>query len=195
MGADSDMAIVEGLKAGGGQRRIFEGNLYKSFFYFIRQGVRKYGISEEDASSAYSDTIISVINNIIKGSFEGRSALKSYGYKIFSNKCVDLLRKDTTNKGKVNQAIPIDSLVFELPDQARTAIQQLLMKEERNYLMERLIALGEKCRQILLFFEDGYSDKDIAGFMEYNSADVVKTSRLRCLEKLKKKVNIEQTVK
>jgi len=152
-------------------------------------------MTEEDAASAYSDTIISIIDNIVKGSFEGRSALKSYCYKIFSNKCVDLLRKDATNKRKVNQAMPIDSLVYELPDQARTAVQQILMKEERQYLMQKLIALGEKCRQVLLFFEDGYSDKDIAGFMEYNSADVVKTSRLRCLERLKKKVNVEQILR
>lgn len=195
MGADSDMAILEGLKAGGGQRRIFERDLYKTFFYFIHQGVKKYGMAEEDAASAYSDTIISIIDNIVKGSFEGRSALKSYCYKIFSNKCVDLLRKDTTNKRKVDQAIPIDSLLYELPDQARTVVQQILMKEERQFLMQGLIALGEKCRQILLFFEDGYSDKEIAEFMEYNSGDVVKTSRLRCLERLKKKVNVEETLR
>ena len=195
MGADADMAILEGLKAGGTQRRIFERDLYKTFFYFIHQGVKKYGIAEEDAASAYSDAIISIIDNIVKGNFEGRSALKSYCYKIFSNKCVDLLRKDTTNKRKVNQAMPIDSLLYELPDQARTVVQQILLKEQRQHLMQKLIELGDKCRQVLLFFEDGYSDKEIAGFMEYNSADVVKTSRLRCLERLKKSVNVEQNLR
>lgn len=195
MGADADMAILEGLKAGGTQRRIFERDLYKTFFYFIHQGVKKYGMAEEDAASAYSDAIISIIDNIVKGNFEGRSALKSYCYKIFSNKCVDLLRKDTTNKRKVNQAMPIDSLLYELPDQARTVVQQILLKEQRQHLMQKLIELGDKCRQVLLFFEDGYSDKEIAGFMEYNSADVVKTSRLRCLERLKKSVNVEQNLR
>lgn len=195
MGADADMAILEGLKAGGTQRRIFERDLYKTFFYFIHQGVKKYGMAEEDAASAYSDAIISIIDNIVKGNFEGRSALKSYCYKIFSNKCVDLLRKDTTNKRKVNQAMPIDSLLYELPDQARTVVQQILLKEQRQHLMQKLIELGDKCRQVLLFFEDGYSDKEIAGFMAYNSADVVKTSRLRCLERLKKSVNVEQNLR
>lgn len=195
MGADADMAILEGLKAGGTQRRIFERDLYKTFFYFIHQGVKKYGMAEEDAASAYSDAIISIIDNIVKGNFEGRSALKSYCYKIFSNKCVDLLRKDTTNKRKVNQAMPIDSLLYELPDQARTVVQQILLKEQRQHLMQKLIEMGDKCRQVLLFFEDGYSDKEIAGFMEYNSADVVKTSRLRCLERLKKSVNVEQNLR
>jgi RNA polymerase sigma-70 factor (ECF subfamily) len=38
---------------------------------------------------------------------------------------------------------------------------------------------------MLLLWADGYSDKDIAGLMEYKTPDVVKTTRLRCLEKLK----------
>jgi hypothetical protein len=37
-------------------------------------------------------------------------------------------------------------------------------------------------------FEDGYNDKEIAEFMKYQSADVVKTTRLRCLGKLKLKL-------
>ena len=34
-------------------------------------------------------------------------------------------------------------------------------------------------------FADGYNDKEIATAMEYKTADVVKTSRLRCLDKLR----------
>jgi hypothetical protein len=39
-----------------------------------------------------------------------------------------------------------------------------------------------------LLFEDGYSDKEIAVQMEYNTPEVVKTTRLRCLEKLREKM-------
>jgi len=37
-------------------------------------------------------------------------------------------------------------------------------------------------------FEDGVSDKEIAEALAYNNAAVVKTTRLRCLEKLRDKV-------
>lgn len=195
MKADPEAAIIEGLQAGGTLRQIFERDLYQLFFYFIGHGAKKYGLSQEDAASAYSDMIISAIHHITTGRFEGRSALKSYCYKIFSNKCVDLLRKETTNKRKADQAMGLDSLVFELPDQARTVIQQILAREVWQQVLQKLGELGEKCQQLLLFFEDGYSDKDIAGLMEYNSADVVKTSRLRCLEQLRKRMNIKQEVR
>jgi RNA polymerase sigma-70 factor (ECF subfamily) len=45
--------------------------------------------------------------------------------------------------------------------------------------------MGENCRQLLGLWSESYSDKEIASIMEYKTADVVKTSRLRCLEKLR----------
>jgi len=50
--------------------------------------------------------------------------------------------------------------------------------------------LGENCREMLALFADGYSDKEIAVTMEYKTAEVVKTSRLRCLEKLRQSYNL-----
>jgi RNA polymerase sigma factor (sigma-70 family) len=183
-----DDAIVSGLKAGGTERRMHERKLYEEFFYFIKQGERKYSIPEDECASAYSDTIIIVIENIITDKFEGRSSLKSYTFQIFMNKCVDFMRKKTTNKNKVHNTAGIDPLIMTLPDKTRNIIQQLIEKSERSSLLQKLKELGEKCKQVLLLFEDGYTDREIAETMQYNSADVVKTTRLRCLERLKEKV-------
>ena len=183
-----ESTIVKGIQSGGKERSVHEKKLYAHFLYFVRQGMLKYKIAEEDSSSAYSDTIITVISAIATGTFEGRSSLKSYAFQIFMNKCVDLLRKETTNKNKVHQAASISSLIMELPDRARDAVQQLISKNDRNLLWQKLQEIGEKCKQMLLLYEDHYSDKEIAALMQYSSADVVKTSRLRCIEKLKEKI-------
>jgi RNA polymerase sigma factor (sigma-70 family) len=179
--------ILEGLLHGGPDRRLQEKNLYERFHYFIRQGIQKYSLPEEECASAYSDTIITVIDSVVSGKFERRSSLKSYAFRIFANKCVDVLRKLTTNKQEIHQTSSLDSLVTDLPDKVRTVVQDIILRNEKSQLMEKLQELGEKCRKILLYFEDGYSDKEISVLMEYNSADVVKTSRLRCIEKLKEK--------
>jgi RNA polymerase sigma factor (sigma-70 family) len=183
----SENLILRGLKSGEPSRRNFEKELYKTFFYLIKEAEKKYGIPDEEAASIYSDTILAVIKNIISGKFEGRSSLKTYIYQIFSNKCVDLLRKKTTNKRRLEDTIPYDSLVYELPDETRNIIQKLIAKDERQQIIEKLEEIGNKCKELLLLFEDGYNDKEIAGYMKYQSADVVKTTRLRCLEKLKLK--------
>ncbi|GAA0560121.1 RNA polymerase sigma factor [Chitinophaga japonensis] len=185
---NAEVTLVDSLQAGGAERRIAEKKLYEHFFYFISQGARKYHLPEDECASAYSDTMLSVIEHIINGRFEGRSSLKSYAYQIFMNKCVDLVRKKTTNKSSVHDTEVIDLLVTALPDRARTVIQQLVDKSDRWLMMQKLREIGEKCQQLLLLFEDGYSDREIALQMQYQSPEVVKTTRLRCLEKLREKV-------
>jgi RNA polymerase sigma factor (sigma-70 family) len=187
-GRTNENLIIQGIQSGGRERAAYERKLYAHFLYFVRQGMLKYRLPEEDCASAYSDTIITVIAAITSGSFEGRSSLKSYAFQIFMNKCVDLVRKETTNKNRVHQTASLSSLVMELPDRARNAVQQLIAKNERSFVWQKLEEIGEKCKQLLLLFEDNYSDKEIAALMQYNSADVVKTSRLRCIEKLKEKI-------
>jgi RNA polymerase sigma-70 factor (ECF subfamily) len=191
----SEKLILQGLKSDGFSRRSAEKELYKTFFYLIKEAEKKYGIEKEEAASVYSDTVLIIIKNVASGKFEGRSSLKTYIYQIFSNKCVDLLRKKTTNKGKIEDTMPYDSLVYELPDETKDIIQKLIAKDEKQQVLEKLNEIGEKCKELLLLFEDGYSDKEIAEFMKYQSADVVKTTRLRCMEKLKSKFNMNQTSK
>ncbi|NSL85923.1 RNA polymerase sigma factor [Chitinophaga solisilvae] len=186
--SSQEQEILAGLKQGGPRRRSFEEQLYRTFHYLTTEGVRKYHLTEDDSASAYSDTIISVIDNIVKGRFEGRSSLKSYTYQIFSNKCVDLHRKITTNKEKVHQTHDLDTLIGMLPDNARSIVQQLIDNSNRSLLEKYLGEIGEKCRQLLLLFEDGYSDREIATMLSYNTADVVKVSRRRCMDKLKEKM-------
>lgn len=183
--SNSERELVEGLKAGGFERRKHENALFGHFLYLVRLFEKKYSLPEEEVVSAYSDTILTVINNVVDGSFEGRSSLKSYTSQIFMNKCVDVIRKKTTNKYAVNRPADIDSLANVLPDKTRNIVQALIDKNERYSLMKKLNSLTGKCRQLLLLFEEGYSDQEIAVQTDYKSADVVKTSRMRCLEKLK----------
>ncbi|MEO8584480.1 MAG: sigma-70 family RNA polymerase sigma factor [Flavitalea sp.] len=185
---NAERAILEGLLRGGSDRRLQEKRLYENFHYFIKQGTQKYSLPEEECASAYSDTIITVIDSVVSGKFERRSSIKSYAFRIFANKCVDALRKLTTNKQGIYQTSSIEGLVTQLPDKVRSIVQEIILRNEKTQMMQKLQELGEKCRQLLLYFEDGYSDKEISSIMQYNSAEVVKTSRLRCIEKLKEKI-------
>jgi RNA polymerase sigma-70 factor (ECF subfamily) len=146
----------------------------------------KYVLSEDDAFTAYSDTVLSAIEKITNGTFEGRSSLKTYLYQIFHNRCVDLLRKKTTNKSSVHRTETVTDLLTHISDSARSVVQRLIDKADWALLKEKLQELGENCRQILLLWADNCSDKEIAATLEYKTADVVKTTRLRCLEKLRR---------
>jgi RNA polymerase sigma-70 factor (ECF subfamily) len=179
--------MINGLRASGIQRQLSEKKIFEHFFYMVNIARSRHKLNEEECFSAYSDTMISLIENVVSGRFEGRSSLKTYVYQIFMNKCVDAVRKKSTNK-TVYDSDMIDDLTAQLPDRARNVVQSLIDQANRIDLAKQIEQLGEKCRQLLMLFEDGYSDKQIAEQMAYNSADVVKTSRLRCLEKIRDKI-------
>ncbi len=188
-----DEEMIRNLKESKMVRRKAEEELFSRHIYFIKEGVNKYSLDQEDAFNAYSDTILQVINNIAGNLFEKRSSLKTYLYRIFNNKCVDLIRKKTTNKSSVHQTAPISDMLSMISDPAKTVIQQLIEKNDIDLLRTKLNDTGENCKQLLTMFADGYNDKEIAINMEYKSADVVKTSRLRCLDKLRQMYNIKKS--
>ena len=181
-----DENIIQNLLQTGSARRRGEEELFSRYSYFIKEGIHKYSLTQEDAFDAYSDTILSAIGKIAMGSFEGRASLKTYLYQIFHNKCVDLLRKKTTNRQRVHLSETISGKLLQLSDNARSIIQQLIDQADWQLLKEKMKLLEEKCRQLLTFWGENYSDREIAAQLQYKTADVVKTSRLRCLERLRK---------
>jgi RNA polymerase sigma factor (sigma-70 family) len=183
---DSD--ILFGLKASYKQRIAYEKILYNQYAYFIDEGCRKQSINYDESFSAYSDAVLSAIHNIINNHFDGRSSIKTYLYQIFFNKCIDLVRKNTTNKHQVHKTMPVPEMMNQLPDSAKTSIERMMNNELKAKIRMQLGTIGKKCKELLLMFEDGLTDKEIAQELSYNNAAVVKTTRLRCLEKLREKV-------
>lgn len=180
-----DQSIITGLLQTGNESRKAEEQFFTTYQYFIREGMHKYSMQEDDAFDAYADSVLAAIQKIRDGLFEGRSSLKTWLYQIFHNKCVDLLRKKTTNKNSVHQTAAIPDTLYQLSDASKNIIQQLMERSDAELLKKKLEELGDKCRELLLFSADGFSDKQLAAQLLYKSADVVKTTRLRCLQKLR----------
>lgn len=184
----TDAEIISGLQQDGAVRSKCEFALYQSYSYFIREGCKKYNLNADESQIAYSDAVLSVIINITKNNFEGRSLLKTYMFQIYSNKCVDQVRKNTTNKSSVHHGTGISEMLVQLPDNAKHVVEKMMQKYQLSIVAEKLKEVGDKCREMLLFFEEGFSDREIAEKLQYQTAAVAKTSRLRCLDKLREKL-------
>jgi RNA polymerase sigma factor (sigma-70 family) len=185
----SDGELINNLKGNDIERKKGEEGLFTAYTYFIKEGERKYALAHDDVFDAYADAVLAVIEKIRDNSFKGLSSIKTYLFQIFHNKCVDLLRKKTTNKQSVHQTAPISELMLQLSDSAKSIIHQLIEKTDFDLLKQKLNELGDNCKQLLLMWADGNSDKEIVSQLAYKTADVVKTTRLRCLDKLRQLYN------
>ena len=186
----ADEEILNNLLQEAIDRKRGEEQLFNKYAYFIQQAMHKYAFVEDDAFTLYADTIISAIPKIVDGSFERRSSLKTWLFQIFHNKCVDQVRRNTTNKSSVHRTSSIPDAFLNLADSSRSIIQEMMARGDRDLIRQRLNEIGDSCRQMLLNWAEGFSDKEIAAVMKYKSPDVVKTSRLRCLEKLRHLYNV-----
>lgn len=178
----SDADLITGIKTSGNDKRKFENKLYHKYTYLIKEATFKHKIDHEDASTAYSDAILTSLEHINSGRFEGRSELKTYIFQIFSNKCVDLLRRRATKEKYIGS---LDNVLEPIPDSQRSAVAQLIQNQDHEQLKARMSLLGERCQQLLRRWAEGYTDKESATEYGYNSASVAQTTRLRCLEKLR----------
>jgi RNA polymerase sigma factor (sigma-70 family) len=181
----SDEAIISGIIGDSILQRTTENKLYELYFYFIKDATFKHKISEDEAASLYTDTILAFIENVKNKRFEGKSSLKTYLYQIFSNKCVDFIRKTATNKMSVHETQPMQDWILAMPDDAKNILQKLISEHEINVLKDKLKLLGDKCQQMLIAWGEGYPDSKIAEELGYQTSNVAKVSRLRCLDKLK----------
>jgi len=181
----NEREIINSILQGEKERNKGEEYLFNRYAYFIKEAVIKYSISYEDAFDLYSDSVISAIEKIRSHSFEERSSLKTWLHSIFHHKYVDFIRRKTTNKNSVHRFQNISDAIMQFSDESKTIIQQLITNTDYEMLKKKLLELGNNCQELLLLWANEYSDNEIVSFMSYKTANVVKTTRLRCLQKLR----------
>ena len=133
--------------------------LYEKKVYTL---CRRMCPSDEDAQEAAQDAFLSLWRSA--KSFRGDASLSTWIYRLATNACIDLLRR---NK-RVGERVSLDDeeTTFELVDAAPLPEQALERKETQRLINEGLAALPEEYRAILLLREaEGLSYAEIADAM------------------------------
>ncbi len=176
-----DQQILDGLLADGLSERRYTQLFYEQYMDFIYSGIKRHGLSFEDAQDAYSDAVIGTCRQIRQGRFRGESKLSTYLFQAFSNRCVDRIRKNSSHviEEEVEQ-------YQHLPDKARNILKQLELQEELSEVKRLMDQLGEKCRRILIEAEYyGYTMEEIAERMGFNKGATASNIKYRCMKRLR----------
>ena len=178
---ESDLVLFDALKNGSETafKKVYQDNM-SLFLNFAG----KYGLGEADVLDIYQDAYIAFYENIGNGKLVTlKSSLSTYLIGIGKYMILERLRK---NKKKVNSEsiLEITGIVddeiasFELFDEQLSPEEVLL-----QYYFNQL---SETCKSILtMFYYKKYSIKQIMEAGNYNSENVVKSQKSRCLKTLR----------
>jgi RNA polymerase sigma-70 factor (ECF subfamily) len=137
--------------------------------------------SVQDAEEACQDAFLQVFHKL--GQFEGRSAFKTWLYRIVYNRCIESRRKDARrneNYAKLVEEITQEEIAREDPD----------MKNALTGKVHEVIAKmsGEDCRLVTLRYVSGLSLQEIADVLEIGLS-ATKMRLYRAQEKFKEIYN------
>lgn len=124
--------------------------------------VKDFNIAEDISQ----DVFVSYFNQL--DNFRRESSVKTYLYRIAINKCKDYLKSWNYRKVKISEML---GRVIEDPN--NTPEQAFLSKEYTKDLVEHVLALPLKYREVVfLFYYEELSLKEISNFLHTNLSTV-----------------------
>lgn len=172
---DRDNSLIKQIKSGD---KAALATVYKQYKNeFLLYGAR-FSLDKEALLDVYQDAVIFLYENIVSGKLEKlSSSLKTYlfsigKYQIYNRRKAPPPAEDLTE--------------FELQLQEEQEDKRLWREEHIDKLQKGYNGLGEKCREVLkMFYYESLSIEEIKDRLGYNSKDVVKSQKSRCLKQLK----------
>lgn len=168
-------------KIRGGNAKAMENVYLRNRSEFVSWAESKFGINYEDALDHYQDTVTIFFEQVMNGRItDVSSSVKTYLFGIGKNRIKQQFdassRQDNHMEGLAEhyQFLAQHEDAAEAYERSRTHTQTMFEK------------LGDNCKEILkLFYFDKKSMSEIAKIMNHKSEAVSRTTKKRCLEKLR----------
>ena len=154
--------------------------VYEIYYPVIRKMIVANTGSPEDAKDIFQESVLILIKNIQKETFDLNASLKTYIYSISKNLWLKKLRndkramivsEDLTKYGEVEQEESAES------DEIKTS-------KYVHWLISQVPVHCQRIVRYIYFFN--YSVKTVAGKMGYNSTHTASNMKYKCLKEMKK---------
>ena len=174
----SDDEIIR-LTASGNSLELPVGYLYSEHFENLTHFIRKNSGNRQDAEDIFQESIMVFVDMVQRGKFRGESSIKTFLYAIARNLWLNAMKKrdrmfvrDTEQQG-----------ISESESEDLQAA--LIRSESKRAVLDFIGQLGETCRKILVhYYYEDLSMKEICGRMHYESEQVVRNQKYKCMKKL-----------
>ncbi|SFC43894.1 RNA polymerase sigma factor, sigma-70 family [Flexibacter flexilis DSM 6793] len=180
----TDEQILSGLAA---QDNAVVRYVYKKYFGYVANMVRKNSGTEQDAQDVFQEGIILLIKSAQNPDFKlVDTAVKTYLYRVCQNMWLKRLQRTDRQKSRES----VYAYWLETDETQETDPQQREMLEGvMEQIPDLLAGLGSPCQNILSdYYFAQKSMNDIAQAYGYKDASSAKNQKYKCLNRLKTKV-------
>lgn len=163
-------------------RKVYEENRDKFLNY-----AKRYHLSEDENIDIYQDAYIIFYDNVMSGKIESfTSSISTYLFSVGKYLIFDQMRKNKKTVGSNydlsrvgDDDMPVGTMEMERPD----------LTTEQVLLQRHFTTLGAKCQELLtLFYYRGFTIQEIMARENYNSENVVKAAKSRCMKTLRERI-------
>jgi RNA polymerase sigma factor (sigma-70 family) len=153
--------------------------LYQAYFDNLANFVRVNKGSQEDAEDIFQEMVLVFIDLVQQGKFRVEASVKTFLYAITRNLWLNELKKR-------NRSLLRDTEYYSgSPEAERDIHASLEANEVRRQIMQVMEKLGTTCKQILVYFYyDELLMKEIVERLHYESEQVVRNRKYKCMKQL-----------
>jgi len=178
----SEKDVLLGIREG--NSRIMEEVYARHRTEFLNWAIGKFGISQDDALEHYQDTLTIFFEKVIRREIlEIESSIKTFLFGIGKNRIRQQFDKESRRE-KHTEGL---SEHFRFLAQHEDAAE--VFEVARKTASQLFESIGDLCKEILrLFYYEKKTMQEIASSMGHKSEGVSRTTKKRCLEKLREQV-------
>ncbi len=140
--------------------------------------IKKYGGQSSDFEEVFSTTLMQFVKTVIKNKdMVITSTLYSY--------LCGIAKFVWINKSKKENKTHTENIDDQYDIRSDTTPESLLLDQTKiENLNDLLGKLGKNCKEVLMFWANGYSMKEIANMMGYKSDNMAKKKKYKCFKAL-----------
>ena len=171
------------LKKGSNQALEKIYNEYRNAFL---QFAKKYDLDHDILIDIYQDAFIALREHAINGKLDAiKSSVKTYLFSIGKYMIYDQIKKQKKTVSYEN------SVDYKETSDAPEIFEEPQLSAEQRLLQKHFKDLGKRCKEMLtLFYYRGLTIDEITENLGYESKNVVKSQKSRCLKSLKELIKL-----
>jgi RNA polymerase sigma factor (sigma-70 family) len=152
--------------------------LYKQYSGMVIAYIISNQGSQQDGEDVFQEALIAFINLVKSGKFRGEASLQTT--------FVSISRNIWLNEQKKRKSLDTRGKLFENARQPEAdPASQLLEREVSEQFLNLMSRLGESCKSLLtMVYYENLSNKDILERTHYESEQVIRNKKYKCMKEL-----------